>query len=203
MSRPIYVVLDTETTGLDVNTAGIISFSYIITDFETEYERGTIEMNPFESESDIENASEALKINGYTPEKIATFDSARVGMARIADVFQRATLLGDGLWPRVMGYNIVAYDMPIIKNNAKKYGITLPDIRHDYLDVLQGIRMLDVMGVIPVRFKEDGKPMGNRLYEAVQRLEIESEQDKFHGSMYDTEMTLKIFKTLAEKLNNN
>lgn len=58
MSRPIYVVLDTETTGLDVNTAGIISFSYIITDFETEYERGTIEMNPFESESDIENASE-------------------------------------------------------------------------------------------------------------------------------------------------
>ena len=201
MSRPIYIVLDTETAGLDTNTAGIISFSYIITDLENEYERGTIEMNPFESDADIENASEALKINGYTPEKIATFESARVGMAKIADVFQRATLLGNGGWPRLMGYNLATYDMPIIENNAKKYGVILPNFRHDYVDVLQGVRMLDVMGVIPMRFKEDGKPMGNRLYEAVQRLEIESEQDKFHGSMYDTEMTLRIFQTLAKKLN--
>ena len=48
MSNQIYIVLDTETTGLDTNTAGIISFSYIITDLNKEYERGTIEMNPFE-----------------------------------------------------------------------------------------------------------------------------------------------------------
>ena len=202
MSKPIYIVLDTETTGLDTSTAGIISFSYILTDLENEFERGTIEMNPFESDADVANAAEALKVNGYTPEQVASFQSLADGMKQVAQVFERATLLNNGFWPRVMGYNIATYDMPIILNNAKKCGVELPKFRYDFVDVLQGVRMLDAMGLIPCVLKEDGKAMGNRLSEVVCRLNIPADESKFHGSMYDTEMTLEIFKVIRTRIMN-
>lgn len=200
MSNQIYIVLDTETTGLDTNTAGIISFSYIITDLNKEYERGTIEMNPFECEDDIASAIDALKINGYTPEQVITFQPACDGMKQVAEVFERATQYGNGKWPKIMGYNIATYDMPIILNQAKKFNVVLPRFGYDYIDVLQGVRMLDAMGLIPKKYKEDGKPMGNRLVETVQRLGIPADQGKFHGSMYDTEMTLKVFLDIKAKM---
>lgn len=203
MIKPIYIVLDTETTGLDTNTAGIISFSYIITNLEQVFERGTIEMNPFESEADVASAAEALKVNGYTPEQVASFQSASEGMKQVALVFERATLLNNGYWPRIMGYNVATYDMPIILNNAQKHDVVLPRFRYDYVDVLQGVRMLDAMGLIPCVLKEDGKQMGNRLSEVVHRLNIPADQSKFHGSMYDTEMTLEVFKAIRTRITKN
>lgn len=200
----IYIVLDTETTGLNVARDGIISFSYILTDLEKEYERGTIEMNPWNGEptpEQLESATPALKVNGYTPEQIQNFIPAQEGMKRIAEVIEKATTLNDGFWPTVMGYNSMAYDWPLIVNQATLYGITLPKVAYHQIDVYTLVVMLNAMGVMPVKRNPDGKIMGNKLCESVEKLEIEADRTKFHASMYDVEMTLAIFLKLKEMLN--
>lgn len=197
----IYIVLDTETTGLDTSTAGIISFSYILTDLEHEFERGTIEMNPFETIDDIRAAQEAMRVNGYTAEQVLQFQPASEGMKQVAQVFERATQMNNGYWPKVMGYNVIAYDMPIIINNCKKHGVTLPKCYPNAIDVMAIVAGLDVMGIMPTKTYPDGKRMGNKLCENVEKFGIESDPSKFHASMYDVEMTLALFHAIKNKLN--
>ena len=201
MNKPVYIVLDTETTGLNTNTAGIISFSYIITDLETEFERGTIEMNPFENEIDIQAASEAMKVNGYTAEQVLQFMPAKEGMEKVAKVFERATVYGGGKWPKIMGYNVIAYDMPIIVNNCRKHNVYLPKYYPNAVDIMTLAIALDAMGLMPVKTYPDGKRMGSKLCESVAKMEIESDPSKFHASMYDVEMTLELFRAFKNKLN--
>ena len=203
MAKPAYIILDTETTGLDTSTAGIISFSYIIMDgnLENEFERGTIEMNPFANEIDIANAAEAMKVNGYTAEQVLQFQPAKDGMKQIAKVFERATVYGGGSWPKIMGYNVIGYDMPIIVNNCKKYGVYLPKYYPNAVDVMTLVISLDAMGLMPVKTYPDGKRMGSKLCESVAKMEIESDPSKFHASMYDVEMTLAVFNAVKNKLN--
>ena len=203
MSNPVYIILDTETTGLNTNIAGIISFSYIITDLVNEIERGTIEMNPFESEVDIANAAEAMKVNGYTAEQVLQFMPAKEGMKQIAKVFERATVYGGGSWPKIMGYNVIGYDMPIIVNNCKKYGVYLPKYYPNAVDVMAIVIGLDTMGLMPTKTYPDGKKMGNKLCENVEKFGIESDPSKFHASMYDVEMTLAVFNAIKNKLTSN
>lgn len=203
MDTATYIVLDTETTGLDTSTAKIISFSYIIMDskLENELERGTIEMNPFESEIEIANAAEAMRVNGYTPEQVLQFQPAKEGMKQVAKVFERATVYGGGKWPKIMGYNVIGYDMPIIVNNCKRYGAYLPKYYPNAIDVMTLVISLDAMGFMPVKTHPDGKRMGSKLCESVAKLEIESDPSKFHASMYDVEMTLAVFNAVKNKLN--
>ena len=200
-TQMIYIVLDTETTGLNTSTAGIISFSYILTDLETEFERGTIEMNPFETLDDIRAAQDAMKINGYTAEQVLQFMPASEGMKKVAEVFERATQLNNGYWPKVMGYNVISYDMPIIVNNCKKYGVVLPKYYPNAVDVMAIVVGLDVMGLMPTKTYPDGKKMGNKLCENVEKFGIASDPSKFHASMYDVEMTLAVFNAIKNQLN--
>jgi len=195
----IYLYLDTETTGLNVATDHIISFSYKMCDEDKEMEKGTIYMNPFETidEAKDERYAKALEVNGFTPEQIMTFMPAKEGMEMVAKVLQRAKYENGGYWPKVVGYNNVGYDMPIIKANAERYGIELPNIGFAHVDLLQVIWALGAMGKLPVK---EGKTLGNKLCESVERFDIDADATKFHGSEYDVEMTYQLYMKLKQVL---
>ena len=202
----IYLFLDTETTGVDKENDMIISFSYKICDDDfKEIEHGIIEMNPFTSleEAKSEKYAKALEVNGYKPEQIMEFMSASVGMAKVAEVYKRALGYNGGWWPKIVGYNSNAFDIPMIRNNAKRFGAILPEVGEQHIDVYQLVLALDVMGKIPQKRNELGKPMKNKLFESVARLNIEADEDKFHDASYDTEMTYQIFMKLKQTVTIN
>lgn len=196
-----FLVFDTETTGIHPERDSIISFSYKIVNCEFKtLEEGTIEMNPFSS---LEEASDpeyetALKINGYTPNQILGFMPASEGMKKVADVYAEALKYAGDVYNDVIlvGYNSSNFDIPMVKHNARKHGIFIPNYRT--IDVYQMVLMLEAFGAMPAKNYPNGQPMKTKLCESVERLGIESDPDKFHSSAYDVEMTFQVFLKIGQ-----
>lgn len=204
----ITLFFDTETTGLNLETAKIISFSYIICDDEKEIQKGTIEMCPFAdiTEAEAPEVQKALSVNGYTPEQVMTFMPYKEGLEKIAMVFVKAKMLNNDYFPRVIGYNNNVYDMPLIRNNWKKEGVIIPEnaIGFKQIDVMQIIWGLDAMGLMPAKINPTtNKNMGCTLKESVSRMEITADETQFHGSMYDTMMTKALYDKLKQVITIN
>jgi len=204
----INMFFDTETTGLNLETAKIISFSYIICDDEKEIQKGTIEMCPFAdiAEAEAPEVQKALEVNGYTPEQIMSFMPYKDGLEKIAMVFVKAKMLNNDYFPRVIGYNNNGYDMPLIRNNWKKEGIVIPEntIGFKQIDIMQIVWGLDAMGLMPTKVNPTtNKNMGCTLKESVSRMEITADETQFHGSMYDTMMTKELYQKLKQVITIN
>ena len=210
----IYTFFDTETTGLNLDTAGIISLSYILVDENgTEIQRGTIEMNPFEKDingnwkyDSPEAAQKAMEVNGYQLEQVLQFQSVADGLKEFNKVLQLAAQMNGGRWTKLVGYNSAAYDMAVL-NHA--YNVEMEQFFDTYSnsakpsyqqwcwfksdDVMILIDTLCDMGVIePFR--------GHRLSESAEHFGIKLDEGKLHTSIYDTEITVELWKALQKKL---
>lgn len=210
----IYTFFDTETTGLNLDTAGIISLSYILVDENgTEIQRGTIEMNPFEKNingdwkyDSPEAAQKAMEVNGYQLEQVLQFQSVADGLKEFNKVLQLAAQMNGGRWTKLVGYNSAAYDMTVL-NHA--YNVEMEQTFDTYSnsnkpsyqqwcwfksdDVMILIDTLCDMGVIePFR--------GHRLSESAEHFGIKLDESKLHTSIYDTEVTVELWKALQNIL---
>jgi DNA polymerase III epsilon subunit-like protein len=201
----INMFFDTETTGRNIETAKIISFSYVLCVDDKEIERETIEMCPFDDikETEDQEVADALSINGYKPEQIMQFQPYKQGLEKILSVFIKAKAINNGYPPRIIGYNNNGYDMPLIRKEWKRLNIIIPEnsIGFKQIDVMQICWGLDAMGLMPVKKNPiTNKNMGCTLKESVSRMEITADETQFHGSMYDTEMTKALYHKLKQVL---
>lgn len=204
-----FCFFDTETTGVSVDNDMIISLSYKITDENfKEISSRTIEMCPFNTleEAQSPQYEKALEVNGYKPEQIMTFKPAKIGIQQFVELLKGLVEQNNNQYwtedkkPLVtfVGYNSNAFDIPLLYSYAKRLGIDMPRFGYKHIDVYPLIFALDQMGKIPAKFYEDGKAMGNKLNESVERCNINADKTKFHGSAYDTEMTYALFMKLKQ-----
>jgi DNA polymerase-3 subunit epsilon len=106
---------DLETTGLDVDTCGIVQMAYLKLGEgdETQWEdSATLLMNP---QTHIDERASA--VHGFTDEMVAD--------KPIFDVFADSLYgLADGAY--WVGYNNMRYDIPVFKNHFKRCGHAVP-----------------------------------------------------------------------------
>lgn len=106
---PKYMVFDIETTGLDVQTAKVLELGYILWNSETrESTHGKMYFN-----TDDEVPYKAAAVNGLSKHKLQMLSNGcyfEDRLEEIKKVFHSADVL--------VGHNIEAYDLPIVKNNC-------------------------------------------------------------------------------------
>lgn len=115
-----YLVVDVETTGLDLTTSNIIELGYAL------YERGN--PTPLVMKSDLVKVEgvldeEITKITGITDEMLAEFGREPV------DVFAEFLDMVHQTRPEFFaGHNALEFDKPILANNLKRANLQLPNL---------------------------------------------------------------------------
>lgn len=117
-------VIDAETTGLLRNPpVGIVEFAYLRVNPDGTQKSGSVLLNP-----GMEIPWEATHVHGITRADIAK----KKDFSSIVPLLR--TLFAECV---ISGYNSRSYDMPVIKQNAQRYGkkLSLPDRQIDVRDI--------------------------------------------------------------------
>jgi DNA polymerase III subunit epsilon len=122
----LFLVFDTETTGIDVTEARIVELGAAYFENGQFVESRRMLVNP-----GVPIPEEASRVHGIVDRLVAEKPS-------FADVGARfvAHLEGSerGISPRLAGYNAVSYDVPVLNNELARHGITHrldPALVHD------------------------------------------------------------------------
>lgn len=180
----VYVVIDTETTGLDETKHGVVSIAaqYLFPDDDTIIE-DTYEMDPGAVEFD----AEALRINGYTEEEVRGFKPAAQVLTTFAEQF--AATVGDNEY-RVVGANL-PFDLKFIAESCKRHGVKYPLPRrgHD----IQAMALEDHdLGRVELPLGSDGQPKV-KLELLAQAYGIAFDPALAHEALYDVHITADVF----------
>lgn len=168
------VFFDTETT--DINKNYIITLSYRVYERGKEPIVGEIRCNPHYPINP--NAS---KVNGFTDEIVQDYEDFDIQWAQIEPYFR------DAIW---FGHN-VSFDIKALMLEFKRYNIKVP--HHYVVDTLTAARTM---------LKKNVDIDNHKLITLCNFFNLEIDEDKFHGSAYDIEMTEMVYRELR-KLNHN
>lgn len=181
-----YLCLDIETGG-HTEMDDIIQFSAVVLEGAPLKEVDTydIRLRPEKPMMPLAKA-----IHGISDEEASNFQPASGGFKKICDIFER---YGSG--HVCLGYNHVAYDLPMLNTTSLRYGIELPKFAHAPLDV-----MLLAKKVIPIT--ECGNYKLDTIYVTLfpNKLEELMQKRAAHDALDDVRLTLEVFKGLVKRL---
>lgn len=167
LSRP-FVMLDLETTGLDISKDRIIEIALIKieqTGEQTEYYK---RMNPT-----IPISKESSEITGIYDEMVVNEPT----FAQLAD--EIAAFIGDA---DLGGYNSNKFDIPVLAEEFLR-------IQHPFK--INERRFVDVQNIF--------HKMEQRTLAAAYQFYCNEEMENAHNAMYDTRVTLDVFKAQLER----
>ena len=170
LSRP-FVMLDLETTGLDISKDRIIEIALIKieqTGEQTEYYK---RMNPT-----IPISKESSEITGIYDEMVANEPT----FAQLAD--EIASFIGDA---DLGGYNSNKFDIPVLAEEFLR-------IQHPFK--INERRFVDVQNIF--------HKMEQRTLAAAYQFYCNEEMENAHNAMYDTRVTLDVFKAQLKRYEN-
>lgn len=166
------VFFDTETVGLKPNY--IISLSYRFYEKGKQPIIGEILCNPM-----YPIDPNASKVNGYTNENTANYKTFPEQWKDIEFFFR------DSIW---VGHN-EHFDSSALSSEFIRWCLPCP---HHY--------ELDTLKMAKAMIKKNVEIENHKLITLCKHFDIVIDEDKFHGSAYDIEMTDKVFRAL-KKLN--
>ncbi len=167
LERPL-VFFDLETTHLDISLARIIEIAMIKLYPDATTESFLTRVNP-----GIPIPAEATRIHGITNFDVMDKPSFRDIARDIYAVIEHCDLAG---------YNLIAYDLPILVNEFKRAGI---DFSTD------GIAIIDVMEIF--------KKKERRNLAAAYQFYCEKQLNDAHSALKDTQATLEIFQAQLKR----
>lgn len=147
-----FLWIDTETTGLEVQNAGIFELGLILVDNGVVVCERCFFLNPL-SET-IKYNAESGKIHGYSEKDIKTFPAESEQVVRITNFFEEARELWkkDGSKSEKMilaGYN-VSFDIQFLKALLERYGYKLEDYFLSIIaDVFVQVKKASVQKALP------------------------------------------------------
>ncbi len=162
LERPL-VFFDLETTHLDINLARIIEIAMIKLYPDNRTESYLSRVNP-----GIPIPSEATRIHGITNLDVMDKPSFRDIARDVYSVMEHCDLAG---------YNLIAYDLPVLVNEFKRAGI---DFATD------NIAIIDVMEIF--------KKKERRNLAAAYQFYCQKQLRDAHSALKDTQATLEIFQ---------
>lgn len=184
------LLIDTETTGLEYKTNGIISISYEILDANMNSKHiRTMKCNTFLYKKAV--SPKALEVNGETIEGIKQYGSPKL----ICDVMMKDLLdYYDGEKYKIIGYN-GSFDLDFLSELFNTYyrGWLWNHIDYRVIDPFKLITILAHEGLVTVK-----NPKNSLNLESVAK--AFSIEHKPHDVESDKEVTRQLYNRLREKL---
>jgi uracil-DNA glycosylase len=120
LSERLVLVFDTETTGLDVETARVVQLG-------ASYWRGGVQLGPRRGmlvDPGVPIPPETSAVHGVTDERVAGAPSfAEVGARFARHLRGEAEPTAGGLPPLLCGYNALEYDVPLLNAEMARHGL--------------------------------------------------------------------------------
>lgn len=173
-----YIILDIETTGLDVKKSLPIQLAYEVHNEHIQKEKGSFYLKP-----EILVSEEIEKITGITNKML--FEQ---GISMLDGVSKYSAMIWRHQPCLLIGYNILNFDFPIIQNWLQEY--VLGKFKHP---PVYGI--LDVMQMASIHFKTRH---WLKLSEAGRKLGVVFASESLHNAEIDVNLTWQIFEILEK-----
>lgn len=167
LTRPL-IILDLETTGLDVSKDRIIQIGLIKWNVNGEEERYESLVNP-----EMPISPESSEITGISNEMVSSAPT----FAEISD--QVAAFIGDG---DLAGYNSNKFDIPVLAEEFLR-------VQHSFS--FGNRKFVDVQNIF--------HKMEQRTLAAAYQFYCQKTMENAHSAMYDSAVTLEVFKAQLEK----
>lgn len=181
---------DLESTGVDVETARIVTACIALID-------GTGKTPPETIESVIDPGipipEGAAAIHGWTTERMAAAPEAvrpaAHGVEFVAEMLAKALRHGPGA--PLIGHNI-SYDLTLLDRELRRHGLDLLHMR------LEGAP-LHVVDTMVLCRRSTGKLFGHKLHECAAKQGLPWDEEQAHGSTYDAVQSARIAWTMADQ----
>lgn len=174
---PNYIVLDLETTGLDVTTDLPIQLACKVIRGDKQVASHSFFINP-----EREISPEITKLTGITNEIVRTGYSLPLA----AEKWNEIAWNNYPTW--LVGYNLVNFDLPILQNFLARHNPNR--FKHPPL-----LGVIDVMFLCCQHFKQKKWP---KLIDSGRRLGIQFDPDALHDALADVELTWEVYKKIKE-----
>lgn len=184
MSKPKYLVFDTETGGVDTDNDPVLQCFMMVTD---EQGNSLEEWEWFIYDPDRPGSPEAAEVHGFTNEYLKEAGSPpKPTFEQIKNKFLENR---DLTW---VAFN-ANFDLSILDSEFKRYGVT--DKFADF--VLNQANIYDP--VVLSREKDKYVKGGHRLETVAKRYGIEFNEEDAHSAVYDVQKTAEVAVKLAAK----
>ena len=180
------LVLDFETTGLDLKTSRICQIGFMFVQSEKVIGEGSVYCNPGLTVMTT-SISKAFEVNGLTFDFLKQFNTEE-------EVLKEFCFLIKEFAPKtIIGQNIYAYDLPLLSERLKFYNIE-PPFTKNFDDV---ITIQDTKSMAFKKLKgekEAGKIANFKLQTLCKYFKIK--QKNAHDALDDVKVTYKVYKKL-------
>jgi DNA polymerase-3 subunit epsilon len=190
-NKSLFLWLDTETSGLNPKTCGLIEVAGFFELEGTVFGEFELLMNPFTYPNQIEIQETALAVNNRTIPEIQTFLDQRVCLVWLMETIQYYTTLYKTNRVCIIGYN-VKFDVDFIQEwfnaNNMKYSLYF---QYKYIDIMQQVMFLSYLNIID--------PFNNTLKDMCLKFGIDI--TNAHTAIADIKATYTLSKKLTSITN--
>lgn len=174
-----------ETGGLDPKKSALLQLSGIIVIDGEEKQRFNYFMQPFTFD---EVNDEALKVNGITRERIASFSASHDVYRQFVSLLKKYVNRFDKTDKFfLVGYNCHSFDMPFLRSWFEKN------------DNIFFYPSVDVMlSLSHILMKRRSSMTSFKLMDVAKHLGFEIDSNKLHDAMYDIEITNVLYRHIIQ-----
>ncbi len=189
MSKLLFI--DLESTGKNVNTAGVLEIGGMVVIDNLIVEEFSIEMRPFLNDV-IEE--EALRINKVKKEEIHLRQIPTAAFGQFLDIIDRHVNRFDKLDKfSLVGWNISRYDSELLRRFFEKNG-------HLNFNSYFHVGPIDLFCLISYSLKEHRHLLPNmKLGTVCEFLKIDVDQKQTHNALYDSKLCWEIYKMYSKE----